>query len=301
MILAGGVVGGCAVPAVIATRTMREQRERLLTIMILPLMNCGAKVPVYALLISAFFLAYQEFMLAAIILISWTTALLAALLLGKWFIKGTTSPLLIELPTYQIPTLRDVFFTATLQSWWFIKRAGTLILVVNVLLWALMYYPRPADPDVSSLETSYAARLGRVFEPVSQYAGFDWRDNVALIGGFAAKEVIVSSMVTMYGIEENDLREPGTVSPNEAKLESNDLDSSGKHLALQLRSDAGWTPLKAFVMLLFVMFYNPCAATCAVIWRETGHVKYMLMAMLYTNTLAFCAAVAVYQVGRLFM
>jgi ferrous iron transport protein B len=284
MILAGGIVGGCAVPAVMATRTMNEQRERLLTILILPLMNCGAKVPVYALLISAFFLAYKELMLAAIILISWTCALAAALLLGKWFVKGKPSPLLIELPAYQVPMLREVLFTASLQSWWFVKRAGTIILAVNVVLWALMYYPKG--------EESYAAKMGQFFVPVSQYAGFDWRDNVALIGGFAAKEVIVSSMITMYKIEDG--KEDA-----EEWAESDDLDSQGRQLAVKLRSERGWTPLKAFAMLLFVMLYSPCLATCVVIWRETGHIKYMLMAVLYTNVLAFCTAVAVYQLGRL--
>ena len=284
MILAGGIVGGCAVPAVMATRTMHEQRERLLTILILPLMNCGAKVPVYALLVSAFFLAYQELMLAAIILISWTCALAAALLLGKCFVKGKPSPLLIELPAYQVPMLRDVLFTAGLQSWWFVKRAGTIILAANVVLWALMYYPKG--------EESYAAKMGRFFEPVSQYAGFDWRDNVALIGGFAAKEVIVSSMITMYEIENGG-------EGIEELADTETLDSQGRQLALKLRSERGWTPLKAFAMLLFVMLYSPCLATCAVIWRETGHVKYMLIAILYTNVLAFCAAVLVYQIGNL--
>ena len=283
MILAGGIVGGCAVPAVLAARTMRGQRERLLTIMILPLMNCGAKVPVYTLLISAFFLAYQEFMLAAIILISWACALFAAVLLGKWFVKGTPSPLLIELPAYQMPAPRDLLRTAGLQSWWFVKRAGTVILLVNVILWALMYYPQRG-------EKSYAAQLGRMFEPVSQYAGFDWRDNVALIGGLAAKEIIVSSMITMY---EGDNR----------RQTADGSEKSGADLTLaeRLRSEGGWTPLKAFAMLLFVMLYNPCAATCAVIWRETGHVKYMLAAILYTNALALCLAATVYQVGRLFI
>jgi ferrous iron transport protein B len=304
MILAGGVVGGCAVPAVLATRTMSEQRERLLTIMILPLMNCGAKVPVYALLISAFFLAYKELMLAAIILISWACALIVALLLGKWFVKGASAPLLIELPAYQMPTLRDVFKTAGLQSWWFVKRAGTIILAVTIILWALMYYPKGEAPDVRSLETSYAARLGQIFEPVSQYAGFNWRDNVALIGGFAAKEVIVSAMITMYEIDEEehgeDEAEDSVLSEVlDATGGSEVLDSAGRRLAVRLRSEGGWTPLKAFVMLLFVMLYNPCAATCVVIWRETGHIKYMLMAILYTNILAFALAVVIYQIGNL--
>jgi ferrous iron transport protein B len=298
MILAGGIVGGCAIPAVMATRTMRGQRERLLTILVLPLMNCGAKVPLYALLISAFFLAYKEMMLAAIILISWSFAMLVGLVLGRFFMKEDASPLLLELPAYQMPTLREIFFTGGLQSWWFVKKAGTIILAVSIILWALMYYPRPKDAETNSLEGSYAARMGQVFEPVTRYAGFDWRDNVALIGGFAAKEVIVSTMATMYGIDEDEEDSPAPT--DEAGIDSDDLDSQGKRLAVRLRSAAGWSPLKAFVMLLFVMLYNPCVAACAVIWRETGHVKYMLLAMLYTNTLAFAVAVAVYQIGMLF-
>ncbi|MCL2710172.1 MAG: ferrous iron transporter B [Planctomycetaceae bacterium] len=285
MILAGGVVGGCAVPAVMATRTMRERRERLLTIMVLPLMNCGGKVPIYALLISAFFIAYQGIMLAAIILISWVCALIAALVLGKWFVKGKASPLLIELPTYQMPMLRDVLRTAGMQCWEFIKRAGTIILIANIVLWALMYYPKGGE--------SYAAKVGRFLEPVSQYAGFDWRDNVALIGGLAAKEVVVSSMITMHETDgrrqtADSNREPATASPHVAE----------ESLAIRLRTEGGWTPLKAFVMLLFVMLYSPCLATCVVIWRETGHIKYMLLAILYTNALAFSLAVGVYQMGK---
>jgi ferrous iron transport protein B len=309
MILAGGIVGGCAVPAVMATRTMREQRERLLTIMILPLMNCGAKVPVYALLISAFFLAYKNVMMATVILISWTCALLVATLLGKWFVKGEASPLIIELPAYQVPLLRDVLRTAGLQSWWFVKRAGTLILMVTILLWALMYYPKGDNPENHSVETSYAAQMGRFVEPVSQYAGFNWRDNVALLGGLMAKEVIVSSMITMYAIDETEeettaedtLEESGEDKQIAELEEVEDLDSQGKRLAVLLRTEGGWTPLKAFVLLLFVMLYSPCFATCAVIWRETGHIKYMLIAMLYTNVLAFCSATAIYQIGKLFM
>ena len=303
MLLAGGIVGGCAVPAVMAARTMREQRERVLTMMILPLMNCGGKIPVYTLLVSAFFLAYKEFMLAAIMLISWTCAFTVALLLGKWFVKGTPSPLLIELPTYQIPMLSDVTRTAGLQSWWFIKRAATVILLANVFLWALMYYPRP-DGNTQSpqrqQEASYAARLGQFFEPVSKYAGFDWRDNVALIGGIAAKEVIVSSMITMYEIDEEEPTDGGRqTTTEEPEIDSDGQNSQDKRLAVRLRTEGGWTAWKAFAMLLFVMLYSPCVATCAVIWRETGHIKYMLAAILYTNALAFFLAVIVYQLGNL--
>jgi ferrous iron transport protein B len=326
LILGGGIIGGCAIPAVMATRTMREQRERVLTIMVIPLMNCGAKIPVYALLIFAFFIDYREQMMAAIIFISWSLALISSLILGKTFVQGKSSPLIIELPTYQTPSFYDMFFSAGMQSWWFVKKAGTIILAVNVFLWVLMYYPRPADENVSASEqlaNSYAARIGHAFEPVSQYVGFGWRDNVALIGGFAAKEVIVSSLATMYGIEDEDKKthketkeESETTKVNNTdqvntevdtevntevatEIESEDLDNRGKRLAVRLRTESGWSSLKAFVFILFVMIYAPCVATCAVIWRETGHIKYMLAATIYTTTIAIIISTLVYQIGSL--
>ncbi|MDR1478074.1 MAG: ferrous iron transport protein B [Planctomycetaceae bacterium] len=342
LILGGGIIGGCAIPAVMATRTMREQRERILTIMIIPLMNCGAKIPVYALLISAFFVANKELVMAAIIFISWTLALISSLILGKTIVRGKSSPLIIELPTYQPPNFYDMLLSASLQSWWFVKKAGTIILAVNVFLWVLMYYPRLDDKSATASEqlaNSYAAKIGRTFEPVSKYMGFDWRDNVALLGGFIAKEVIVSSLATMYGIESGDeniteeneishadpINTPENVnyiSENELYLEDIDynncrylasnldsekdlslssieLDERSKRLAVHLRSEKSWTTLKAFVFILFVMVYAPCVATCAIIWRETGHIKYMLASAIYATTVAIIIALAVYQIGTL--
>ena len=280
MILGGGIVGGCAVPAMMATRTMREPRERLLTILVIPLMNCGAKIPVYVLLISAFFASYQSVVMTAIILLSWTFALVSAWILGKTFVGGTPMPLVIELPTYQMPRLADLLGTACRQSWSFVKRAGTIILLVNLFLWALMYYPRPADPEADAgkqLANSYAGRIGHALTPISHWAGFDWRDNIALLGGVAAKEAIVSSLTTIYGIEDSEAR-----------------------LADKLRTTDGWTPFKAIAMLLFVMLYTPCAATCVVIQKETDSFKSMLLAMAYGTTLAFALAVVVFQTGRCF-
>ena len=327
MILGGGIVGGCAVPAVMATRTMREPKERLLTIMVIPIMNCGAKIPVYGLLIAAFFSAYRASVMTGIIFLSWAIALFSAWVLSKTFIKGQATPLVIELPTYQIPSMFEVVATACRQSWMFIKKAGTIILAVNVLLWVLMYYPTPTDPDASNTERlsgSYAARLGRVFEPVSQFAGFDWRDNIALIGGFAAKEVIVSTLTTIYGIEERDAEEaekteqtepavdqsryeeptiartalPSELVPHIAEMEAGDeLGSEERELVMTLRAEPNWSPAKALALLVFVMVYAPCAATCVVIWQETGAVKYMFVAMAYTTIFAALLAVAVYQIG----
>ena len=273
MILGGGIVGGCAVPAVMATRTMREPRERILTILVIPLMNCGGKIPIYALLIAAFFVSYKGVVMTAIVFLSWTFALISAWILGKTFVRGTSMPLVVELPAYQVPRLGDVLRTAGSQSWSFVKRAGTIILVVNVLFWAMMYYPRPVDKQ-SRIENSYAGRLGRVLTPISGLAGFDWRDNVALIGGVAAKEVIVSSLSTIYGIDDD------------------------QRLSDTLRAADGWSPLKAFALLLFVMLYAPCVPTCMMIRKESGATKFMLLSLVYSTALAFAVAVAVFQIGR---
>ncbi|MDR0869890.1 MAG: ferrous iron transport protein B, partial [Planctomycetaceae bacterium] len=302
LILGGGLIGGCAVPAIMATRTMREPKERLLTILVIPLMNCGAKVPVYALLIAAFFSAYQGLMMAFVIFVSWFIALVCAAVLGRTLVKGDATPLLIELPTYQMPGVFETVATACRQSWMFIKKAGTFILAVNVLLWALMYFPSPENPDASDterLQGSYAAMAGKVLEPVSLFAGFDWRDNIALLGGFAAKEVIVSSLSTIYGIEENGVNRGENV--GEGDSSSAETEEPEQKLAERLQAEKNWSPVKAFAMLLFVMIYAPCLATCAVIWRETGYVKYMLAATVYTTVLAMLLATAVYQIGSLFV
>lgn len=323
MILGGGIVGGCGVPAIMATRTMREPRERLLTIMVIPLMNCGAKIPLYGLLIAAFFSAYRATLMTAIIFISWALALLAAWVLSKTFVKGEKSPLIIELPTYQMPSVFEVVATACRQSWMFIKKAGTIILAVTVLMWILMYYPKPVDPAATKsdrLAGSYAAQLGRFFEPVSQYAGFNWRDNIALIGGFTAKEVIVSLLSTIYSIEGDDEKgleahpEPGGGPPDKevatvsgtdlqgqvSEFETNDeVEEEDRDLIVKLRSEPGWSPVKAFALLIFVMVYAPCVAACATIKQETGSFKYMFATMAYTTTLAIILAIAIYQIGSL--
>ncbi len=286
MILGGGIVGGCAVPAILATRTMREPRERFLTILVIPLMNCGAKIPLYGLLIAAFFSSHRALAMTGIIFFSWLLALFSAWALGKTFVRGPATPLVIELPSYQMPGLIEAFLAACRQGWLFIKKAGTIILLINVLLWFLMYYPAPAGNGIGTntnetpnnaerLAGSYAAMLGKTLEPVTKFAGFDWRDNIALIGGFAAKEVIVCSLSTMYGME----------------------DAEDQELVATIKSARTWTRPKALALLVFVMVYAPCMATCAVIRKETRSVKLMLVALVYTTLLACVLAIAVFQVG----
>ena len=321
MILAGGISGGCAVPAIMTTRNMKDRRERILTILILPFMNCWAKIAVYAVLIGAFFSAWEGIVLASLVFISWGIALVCAKILSKTLVRGQSSPMLIEMPPYQVPPIKQVFKTATMQGWWFLKKAGTIILAVNVLLWCLMHYPRSNGEfdEAGQLANSYAGRIGRLFEPVSQFAGFDWRDNVALTGGFVAKEVIVSSLNTLYSMEDgiaNANKNAATDDANDRPIDAppemvalgkdvaeengEELDEEKieqRKLEKKLTRASGWNAVKAFAMMLFVMVYAPCTASCIVIYQETHKWRWVVSAILFNTAVAFLLAVVVYQLG----
>jgi len=237
-IISGGIAGGCAVPGVMATRTLRSPKERLATLLTVPFMNCGAKVPVIALLIGAFFSENKAMYMFFFTLLSWVVALLAAKFLRLTVLKGAATPFVMELPPYRFPTLRGLAIHTWERTWQYIKKAGTVILGISILLWAMMSYPelpaaRKAEfeqqrQDITSsvaptiiaeanasaktasdeaqtlreqlaaidrleseqaLRNSIAGRIGLALEPVSKLAGFEWRTNIALVGGFAAKEV----------------------------------------------------------------------------------------------------------------
>ena len=306
MIVSGGLGGGgCAVPGVMATRTLREEKDRLVTILVVPLMNCGAKMPVYLMLVAAFFAKHQARMLFLLWALSWCFALGAAWVLRKFVVKGKQTPFVMELPPYHLPTLKGVLQHTWERTWMYLKKAGTILLAVNVVLWALMYFPRLdvqktaefdaraaaaseggernailAERRSAELASSAAGRMGSLLEPVSKWAGFKWRENLALIGGFAAKEVVVGTLGTAYSM--------GQVDPGAAES-----------LSMRLRADPSWNPLRAFTLMIFVMVYAPCVVTLVVMRRETGSWKWPAFATLYTTVLAFVVATLVYQVGGL--
>lgn len=382
LMISGGLAGGCAVPGIMATRTMKEPKERLVTILVAPLMNCGAKLPVYALLIGAFFSGKQAPMMFLLTIISWSMALLAGKVIRSTVLAGPSAPFVLELPPYRVPTARGLLIHTWERTWMYLKKAGTVILAISVILWAMMTFPllpeekvRHYDlqkdqleqeflkqPDVSSifsskadleafdefrknssakefreiqldhprfsslkstidriekkkafstrdgddrlvahvaesyitytekkmavestlqrerLSHSVAGRVGMTLERVFKPIGFDWKTIVALVGGFAAKEVVVSTMGTAYSL--------GSVDPDEARS-----------LSDQLRNEPGWNPLKAFTLILFVMLYAPCFVTLVVIRRETGTWRWPVFALVYTTILAYCVALVVHTVG----
>ena len=328
-IVSGGIAGGCAVPGVMATRTLKSPRERLATLLTVPFMNCGAKLPVFALLIAAFFAKYEAAIMFAITLGAWAGALLVAKLLRVTLIKGQATPFVMELPPYRMPTFKGLAIHTWERTWQYIKKAGTVILGFSIILWAMMTFPMlpesrvdefestrqslmasvPAsisqeltgvdkETDLSgaalnlkeqlqiidyteaeaSLRYSIAGRIGTALESVSQWAGFDWRTNIALLGGFAAKEVMVSTLGTAYSL--------GDVDPEESSS-----------LSDKLARDPRWSPLMALGLIVFTMFYAPCFVSVVCIVKESGSWKWGAFAIVFNTLFAFGLAVLIFQTG----
>lgn len=378
MIVSGGLGGGgCAVPGVMATRALREEKDRLVTILVAPMMNCGAKLPVYAVLIAAFFPGFRGAVMFSLWLLSWIFALISAWILRKLVVKGEQTPFVMELPTYHLPTIRGVLTDTWQRTWMYIKKAGTIILAINIILWVLMYFPSPdrrpfererqralttmmakiknsptthagikrlnpediagfaarfelsaglsaeargeaslelrhENPDLfkvlsnpetienasvadaisgyrqktsaidaklkaARLRGSFAGRIGEALTPVSSLAGFSWRENIALFGGFAAKEVVIGTLGTAYSM---------------------DSANPGEPLSQRLSAEPDWNTTRAAALMLFVMLYAPCLATIAAIKKETSW-KWAAFAAVYSTALGFAAALAVNQGGRL--
>jgi ferrous iron transport protein B len=304
LIVGGGISGGCAVPGVMATRTLNDPKARLATILTVPFMNCGAKMPVYALLIAAFFVTQKANMMFALTIISWSLALLAARVLRWTVLKGEASPFVMELPPYRLPSLKGLLIHTWERTWMYIKKAGTVILAVSILIWAAMSFPAlPEDQaakwdsqieaasseDIqqhlemqkaeAELAYSVAGRMGQGLSAITAPLGFDWRTNVALVGGFAAKEVIVSALGTAYSM--------GEVDPEEAES-----------LSAQLQKAPGWSPLAAFSLIIFVMIYAPCFVTVVVTAREAGW-RWAIFGVVYSTVLAYVLSLVVFQGGKL--
>jgi len=386
LIVSGGISGGCAVPGVMATRTLRDPKERIATLLVAPFMNCGAKLPVYGLLIGAFFHGNQAQMLFLFTLLSWAFALFGAKLLRSSVLRGPQTPFVMELPPYRVPTMKGLAIHTWERTWQYIKKAGTMILAVSIVLWAMMTFPglseekiqsfdrmrveagksflaleqvkrvikdqndlgrleellgrlekrekrgksalkdlkdnpfyalalvvlSRANSDVprltipgeerlaaaadayllyrktlmeidtrereESLKGTIAGRIGFLLEPLTRRThGFDYRTDVALIGGFAAKEVIVSTLGTAYSL--------GDIDPENAIP-----------LSERLKNDKDWNPLVAFTLILFTMLYVPCFATVISIRRESSW-KWAGFSIAFNLIIAYLISSMVYQIG----
>jgi ferrous iron transport protein B len=383
LLISGGISGGCAVPGVMATRTLRDPKERIATLLVVPFMNCGAKLPVFGMLIAAFFARDRARMLFVFTILSWSFALFAAKILRSTMLRGPKTPFVMELPPYRVPTIKGLFIHTWERTWQYIKKAGTIILGVSILLWAMMTFPGLSgeerqfyedqrvenrmsfltSPDVkglvqnekdmkdleevlgryegsledgmenpesiaespfwpvaeqivslkksggraqgetilyiplalayidygekngaigleeqqAALRGTIAGRIGLLMEGITSTIGFDYRTNIALVGGFLAKEVIVSTLGTAYSL--------GEVDPEDSIP-----------LSEKLRNEPGWNPLVAFTLILFIMLYVPCFITVISIKRESSW-KWACFSIAFNLVMAYLVSLAVYQVG----
>lgn len=268
-------------PAVMSARTLSDPKDRIATILVIPLMSCSARLPVYALLAGAFFPPERAALVVlSLYLLGVLLAVTAAKVFRSTLFRGESAPFVMELPPYRAPTARALLMHMWERAWMYVQKAGTTILAMSLVVWTVSSFPRaPEGSEVPPLEYSLAGRAGKALEPALRPCGFDWRLGVALVSGLAAKEVVVSSLATIHGVS------------------SDDEDSGTLREALQ--ADRSMSPLVAYAFMVFVLVYIPCISTVAVIWRETGHWKWPLLLVCYTTLLAWCCATAVYQLGTL--
>lgn len=309
-IVSGGIPGGCAIPGIMASRTLRSPRERMATMLTVSFLSCGAKIPVFLLFVSVFFPAEQQSsVLFGLTLVGWVTALLVALLLRHTLLKGEATPFVLELPPYRLPTLRGVFIHAWERTWMYLRKAGTVILAISVILWAAMTFPALPDAETAKFESareqitaqvapteredalaevdaqeaesalrhSVAGRVGIALEPAGAPAGFDWRVNIAVLAGIAAKEVVISTLGTAYSM--------GDVDP----------DNADQTLGQRLAADPDWNAARAMSLMLFVLLYSPCFISVVVLRQEAGSWGWALLPVVGNTVIAYGVSVAVYQ------
>ncbi len=282
---------GCNVPAVMATRTIESRRSRLITMLILPMMSCSARLPIYIMITGTFFAAqYRSLIMISLYAIGILMAVLMSRIFSRWLVKGEDTPFVMELPPYRFPTAKATFRHTWEKGKQYLKKMGGVILVASIIVWALGYFPHDDSLDTQQQqEQSYIGHIGKAIEPVFRLQGFDWKLDVGLIAGVGAKEIVASTLGVLY-------------SGDDSVADDTVEDTGSKYSALYQKMSAdGITPLIAFCYLLFVLIYFPCIATIAAIKNESGSWRWALFAAGYTTMLAWAVSAAVYQIGRLFV
>ncbi len=311
---------GCNVPAILATRTLRNKEDRILTMLIIPFMSCSARLPVYILIISAFFQKFHALYLTGLYATGIGIAFLTARLLNKTIFKHKEAPFVMELPVYRLPTLRNILYHMWDKTQHYLKKIGGIILAGVVIIWFLEYFPRetenheqselriervledetlPEAQKESQLETlrreqdatrlahSYLGKIGTAIQPVMQPLGFDWKMGISLLAGLPAKEIIISTMGVLYQ----------TGPENTVNLQEK-LKNETFHAGKKTGEKVFTTP-SALAFLVFILIYFPCIAVVTTIKQESGHWGWALFSVFYSTTLAWIAAFLVFQVGTL--
>lgn len=267
---------GCNVPAIMASRTIEDKKCRLITILINPLMSCSARLPIYLVMVAAFFPHTGSIVLLCIYATGIFLAVLMARLFSRFLVKGTDTPFVMELPPYRMPTGKAIIRHTWEKGAQYLKKMGGIIMIASILIWFLGYYPnhKTYNTTAEQQEHSYIGQIGKAIEPVIKPLGFDWKLGIGLLSGVGAKELVVSTLGVLY--------------TNEEDIES-----------VNLSNRIPITPVVSLAYMLFVLIYFPCVATLAAIKQESGSWKWALFAAIYTTTLAWIVAFFVNQIGIL--
>ncbi|MBV9216583.1 MAG: ferrous iron transport protein B [Acidobacteria bacterium] len=302
----------CAIPGIMATRTIESRRDRFATILIAPFMSCSARLPVYTLMIATFFAGRTVFgflsMGAVLMLAMYALGILVAVavaaILKRTLLKAPPPPFLMELPPYRLPNLRTVLQNMLTRAWLFLKRAGTVILAISIILWALMYFPRGSQQTAVSdqqaaaeqptndnqaaseqLKNSFAGKLGHLIEPAIRPLGFDWKIGIALISSFAAREVLVSTLSIIYNVGKDEDAQSQTLVQAVKDAKTDD-------------GRPAWTPLTALTLMVFFVLAMQCMSTIAVVRRETNSWRWPIFMLSYMTAIAYIGAFITYQGGK---
>ncbi len=264
---------GCNVPAIMATRTLENPKDRILTILINPLMSCSARLPVYVLFASTFFPGKETRVIFSIYALGIFLAMLLGKIFSRFLIKDEDTPFVLELPPYRMPTIKGLIIHMWEKTKVYLQKMGGVILIFSIILWALSAFPR-INGSSPPIDKSYIGHIGKVITPILKPLGFNWQMGVSLVTGVVAKEVVVSSLGVLYHIEERE-----THSLQEALLNS------------------GIYKAAALGFMAFVLIYIPCIATVAVIWKETGSIRWPIICITYELCLAWIVAFIIYHLG----
>lgn len=293
----------CAVPGIMATRTIENPKDRLTTILIAPFMSCSARLPVYTLMIATFFsgqkilgvLSVGVVIILGMYLLGLAVAVTVAWVLKHTILSGPSAPFVMELPPYRVPSFANVAHNIGGRVGLFIKRAGTVILAISILLWALAAFPRSpnqqsSDPAAAAnsgqqIRNSYAGRLGHVIEPLIAPLGFDWRIGIGLISSFAARETVISTLSIVYNIGDDSKSAPPTL-------------VEGLRSAKRPDGSPVWTPLVGLSLMVFFVLACQCMSTLAIVRRETNSWRWPLFMVAYMLVLAYISSLITYQGGR---
>ncbi|WMW23401.1 ferrous iron transport protein B [Methanolobus mangrovi] len=264
---------GCNVPAIMAARSIEDEKDRLITILIVPFVSCGARLPIYVLFAGTFFGRQAGTVIFGMYILGIVIAVISAKILRETIVKGKPAPFIMELPPYRVPTLKTSLIHMWDNGFMYIKKAGTIILVGVVVIWILASFPWGVE---YGSEGSYVGSLGHAIEPLLKPLGFDWKISVALIFGLVAKEIVVASIGVLYGTGDN-----------------------SEALSERLLADPGITALSSLSLMAFSLLYMPCVATVGVIKKETGSWKWTIFAIIYGIAVAWITAFIIYQGGKL--